>query len=136
MNISLHDTSIKYLHKTLKHLAYGKPINPILINKLANTYILGQGYLIDTSITRVDHTQVRRIEEIIISIIEKIKLLKNKQKPSTTNVPDPSTPASGFPASGFPASGFPASGLPASGLPASGFPASGFPASGFPASGP
>ena len=115
MNIILYNDSLKYLNKSLRKLRNGHNINVPLINSINNQFLLGQGYLINTNITKVDQEQVKRITQILVELINKLKQIKNKVKTSPTSVPPTSVPpSSGFSSSGFSSSGFSSSGFSSS----------------------
>jgi len=117
MNIILYNDSLKYLNKSLEKLRNGHNINVPLINSINNQFLLGQGYLINTNITRVNQEQVRRVEQILIELINKLKQIKNKASvpvPPTSVPPTSVPPSSGFSSSGFSSSGFSSSGFSSS----------------------
>jgi len=109
MSLMLYDDSLKYLNKSLVKLRNGYPLNIPLINALGNKFILGNGYLINSNVSRVDPQQVRRIEQILIKLIDKLSYLK---KSRTNSSGFGSDSGSGFGSDSGSSSGFGSGSIP------------------------
>jgi len=106
-DLELHNTSLKYLEKSLNKLQQNKPINLELINSLnskymsvSNPYMLGlnpyvlsqpQTFLLGTQFVKRKTTyDPKRLEELRETILKIIEIIKNRRAGPTT--PPPTTP--------------------------------------------